>query len=402
MPSLVKRLSGRFSKKDVTVKDLKELSLKTYREQAVWFMNAFWNSKGDGPAAGPVFKNNAKAAEMVWAYAAECIALDPKGEEGCEIDEVLAHRLLEKLESALTVVEMREVMRKVDVDFNKYCSLTEFLLYKFGVEWKTLVGAKLEQGEEMKEILDEAQAMLEAAQAALKECQEKAAAAARAENLAVAEEKKAEALELECTEKEVVFAEAEAKAQAAEDIENEEEAKVAAVVKELKDEEEAHATALTTLTATSKRESVGIVKRGKAKNELAQLQATETTGLRRARLNTEAALRRQKKATKIAAAARAKAQQARKPFLEAKKAAIAAREAATAATEKAKEARAEADAAVESSVLLFKEAQESLEAMKKEFAETGQGRFWWMDRELTEAKKYMSKKQLAALAKAGK
>jgi hypothetical protein len=34
MSALVKRLSGRFSKKDVTVKDLKELSCKTYREQA--------------------------------------------------------------------------------------------------------------------------------------------------------------------------------------------------------------------------------------------------------------------------------------------------------------------------------------------------------------------------------
>ena len=39
-----------------------------------------------------------------------------------------------------------------------------------------------------------------------------------------------------------------------------------------------------------------------------------------------------------------------------------------------------------------------LEKVKLEVSAAGKGKLWWMDRELTERKKYMSQAQLARLA----
>ena len=105
---------------------LKALNAKTYKEQAIWFLNAFWK-------AGPNFEENPEEAEAVWTYVAKCVELDRRGEEGNELDEFQAHQLLEKLETALTVKDMRKVLTAADVDFNKYVSLCEFLIYKYNV-----------------------------------------------------------------------------------------------------------------------------------------------------------------------------------------------------------------------------------------------------------------------------
>ena len=46
-----------------------------------------------------------------------------RGAEGCELDEMTAHRFLENFEETLTVREMREVLREIDI-----VSLIEFVL----------------------------------------------------------------------------------------------------------------------------------------------------------------------------------------------------------------------------------------------------------------------------------
>ena len=69
-----------------------------------------------------------------------------------------AHRLIEKCDSALTVQKMRQVLKEIDVDFNKMVSLSEFMIYKFGVDWHLLVNAP--QGCDMGAI-NEAQAGLD-------------------------------------------------------------------------------------------------------------------------------------------------------------------------------------------------------------------------------------------------
>jgi len=399
------------SGKRLDLSKLKEIGQRTYKEQAIWFLNAFWANPS---AKEPRFADGMDDPEIVWNYFRMCVELDPNGEEGKELDEVLAHRLLEKLEKALTVVEMREVMRKVDVDFNKYVSLLEFCVYKFKADWRVMVGkdgVEAQGGPEMTQQMNEIQALVDEASAQLAECQRLAAEALEAERHAREEEKHAVAEEARAVEAEAaardaeeVFIQAEAEAQAAEDEQRAEEEKVATAVADLKAMEQAHEDRLVYLEGQSKRTSVGIVKRGKAASEFHQLRATETVGMREARINMEAALRRQKKVTELAALARARAQAARAPFKKATEEAEAARKDAeearanaTAAAEEAEAARKEADEAVETSMAAYREAEAALDEFREKFKTVNQGRIWWMDRELEFAKQFMSKRQLQAL-----
>jgi len=130
-----------------------------YKEQAIWFLNAFW-------IQGPKFGSNPELAEEVWKFHKTCVELDKdRKEEGNELNEFDAHRLIEKCDSALTVQEMRRVLKEIDVDFNKMVSLTEFMIYKFGVDWHVLVNAP--QGCDMGAI-NQAQAGLDNANRLLK------------------------------------------------------------------------------------------------------------------------------------------------------------------------------------------------------------------------------------------
>jgi hypothetical protein len=416
----VKRLSKRLSgikpaSKEAKSKDagalgkLRALSALPYREQAIWFLNAFWANE-DYPALS--FKRDAAARETVWRYASKCAALDPSGASGCAVDEVVAHRVMEAMEKTLTVLEMREQLRKVDVDLNKRVSLLEFLLLKFDADWLVLANASKENGAEMDKVLGETQRLVEAAQAQLVACQALAEEAGAAElaaqrgaAAALGEETAARASEADAHAKEAVLARAEEEAHAAEADQRGEEAKVAASVAAIAAEEQAWADRAAHLEKQSQRGSVGVVHRGKAQNELMQHRATETVGIREAKSSQEAALRRQQKAVQRSARARDEAARARKPLLDAKNAAVASRQAAEASRAAAQASAAAAEAArndaqraVGSSLAAFNDAEASLAKIKAKFADSNQGRFWFMDRELEHAKSFMSRAQLAALS----
>lgn len=113
--------------------------------------------------------------------------------------------------------------------------------------------------------------------------------------------------------------------------------------------------------------------------------------LRRTKIGLEAALRRVTKALKVAAGESMKASFARKTAHESKVAA----EAAIVASE---EAAAASEAAVVSAESAMSEAVGFLEYCKANCIGSEEGSFWWMDRELEEAKKYMPKSKLAKLA----
>lgn len=129
---------------------LKALSALPYKEQAIVFLNAFWTRT-------LCLKDHPEQREQIWSFKERCVKLDKRGEQGFELDEFNAHRLLEATEGALTVQEMRRVLSEVrrsvgpacrprrcayawwvvgclftqiDADFNKHVSLTEFLVYK--------------------------------------------------------------------------------------------------------------------------------------------------------------------------------------------------------------------------------------------------------------------------------
>ncbi len=85
---------------------LNELCKLTYKEQGVWFLNAFWEQGipgGNGIADG---------AERIWAYVNKCTSIDKAKGAGSALDELEAHRFLEAFDEAHTVLEMRAQLRK--------------------------------------------------------------------------------------------------------------------------------------------------------------------------------------------------------------------------------------------------------------------------------------------------
>lgn len=109
-----------------------------------------------------------------------------------------------------------------------------------------------------------------------------------------------------------------------------------------------------------KSEEGGVVSRNKAKAELAQHLAEDPLPLRRAKITTEAAVKKAERTAQAAAEA------------------VVAAEAARAAAEKS----------LEEAVEKVKEAEAYLQEVKSKPG-SAQGALWWIDRELYEQKKYM-------------
>eukprot|EP00924_Labyrinthula_sp_SR-Ha-C_P013450 augustus_masked-scaffold_5-processed-gene-2.6-mRNA-1 protein AED:0.08 eAED:0.08 QI:0/-1/0/1/-1/1/1/0/321 len=248
---------------------LKSLSSKNYKEQAVWFLNAYW-------AKTPKLSEDPQAREAIWLYTHTCEELDPRKEEGNELDELSAHRLLEKIDAALTVKDMREKFREIDIDWNKKVSLTEFLVYKFGVDWTYLVKAPQATGEFL--------AQLQAAEAQVRKVEQ-----------AIVEAKETEK-DARNLEKEMLKAKKQAEL----------------ALEEVKREEEAFEKEKADLKAISEDQNLGIVKRNKAKNELFQLQAANPLPLQTALVSQEAALRKADKAKAAAEEGRRLAEESTK------------------------------------------------------------------------------------------
>jgi len=232
---------------------LKELVAKTHKEQAIWFLNAFWNKASMD-----------KEAEKVWKYSAKFVELDlQKHETGSTLDELNAHRFLEGFKETMTVIEMRDAWRKTGAippqGKPKDFPITHFLLAHFKTDWHALVNAS--QGDNAEEIA-RCQRLMKEIQDSIPELQ-KAEAEARA---ASAEQKKQQKI-------------------------------------------------VDDRTAELQRKSNegGAVAQNKAKAELAQHLATDPLPLSRAKITAEAAA---KKAEKAVANAKAKVDEIEKQLKE--------------------------------------------------------------------------------------
>merc|ERR1712232_879307 len=307
---------------------LHEVCNKTYKEQAVWFLNCFWEDFAE------------KEAETLWKYVEKNAELDLENHgEGCALDEMKAHVFLEKFDETLTVREMRAKLRSTgaigESERPKNVPLTHYLLYKYNVDWRTLIDETL-QGDNQEE-MEKAEAMLAEVTAAFKESEARAAEARSALNAAVSAENAAKAREAEAVESEnqAIARENEAKASEAEAkkreaeandfaaksaekeavakkdadaaVEKENEAKAAqseleAALAELKAQEKAYNDKK--LDLEKKSQEGGVVSRNKAANELAQHLAEDPLPLRRAKITAEAAVKRAEKTSKAAADAR--------------------------------------------------------------------------------------------------
>jgi len=270
---------------------LNDLCSKNYKEQSVWFLNAFWD------------KLQEKEAENLWKFHHKFADLDQaKGKSGNELDELNAHRFLEAFDNTHTVKDLRDKLRSkgaLKEGIAKYVPITHYLAVHYDIDWHRLVNAA--QGDNAAELI-EAQRRLDGAVHACEEA--------------------------ERTEKDAKAREAEARS----------------AQKELDAQQAAYDNKTQNLTAAS--ETGGLVSRNKAKNELAQHLAEDPLPLRRARITQEAAVKK-----------------------------------ATDARQKAEAALAEARAKVA-------EAESYLEELRMRSG-SGQGSVWWMQRELTEVKKYL-------------
>ena len=98
---------------------LVDLGNKTYKEQAVWFLNAFWKQQGDSNAE-TLWKNVHLMAELDTA----------KKAQGCAVDEFMAHHFLEKNNETLTVQQMRENLRQVGIEKVKLVPFIHYLIFR--------------------------------------------------------------------------------------------------------------------------------------------------------------------------------------------------------------------------------------------------------------------------------
>eukprot|EP01094_Clydonella_sp_ATCC50884_P027026 TRINITY_DN75_c0_g2_i5.p1 TRINITY_DN75_c0_g2~~TRINITY_DN75_c0_g2_i5.p1 ORF type:complete len:450 (+),score=206.45 TRINITY_DN75_c0_g2_i5:134-1351(+) len=383
---------------------LTQLCAKSYKAQAIWFLNAFWEENGE------------QIAERLWEYVIKCGELDiQKHGDGNGLDEMQAHVFLESFNETLTVRELRTSLRSTgaigEKERPKLVPITHYLLFKWNADWHVLVNAS--QGDNKAE-LEEAQRLLDECAAKFQESEARASEARTALNAAISSENAAKAREDEAkaAEADAIAKEASAKAAEAEAVQREAEAREAEApfkaatdelekaLADVKAEEDAYNGKID--DCKRRAETGGVVQRNKAKNELAQLEGEDPLPLRRAKITLEAAKKKADKARAPFEAATAEAESARAAATASAQAASASRAEATAAAEQASEARAAAQAARQRSEeaaaaaaealaqaeAAMKEAEDYLEEVKAKPG-VAYGAIWWMERELHEQKKFM-------------
>lgn len=239
--------------------DFLKLTRFKYSDQAKWYLNGFWLEGGQ------------EQAETIWNFTGGFIKFDEKKEKGNELDEFWSHKFLESIGETLTVLELREKLKKIDLDANGKMALLEFLAFYFGKTVRQVVEAP--QGQNAAEI-QKASEKLEAVQVALVDQQAALVTQKTAEDTV----KKAEA-----------------------------ELKVA--VDDLRNQEDTYRNQINTLEGKINDTNASTVSKNKAAAELAQLKNEDPLPLRKAKITQEAALRKVEKERKAAENARVSLEQ---------------------------------------------------------------------------------------------
>lgn len=357
-----------------------KLTSMNYIEQSKWFLNGFWDQGAKDEC------------ENVWKCTQKFIELDEKKKkEGNELDEFCSHKFLESLGETLTVLQLRDKLKKIDMDANGRMALLEYLAFKYSKTVRQVIDAP--QGTAKKEELDEAQQKLQACTDAYAEVQtqldqqtkalEEQKVAEEAARKALADQKQAEDIAKKALESQ----------KKAEDVVRAAENELKAAVDDLTSQEDNYKNQIANLEAKSKDSSASKVAQSKAANELAQIkQEYPSLSLRKAKITQEAALRKVEKERKAAevvtAAAQAKADEAN--------AATKVAEAKTQEAEEKTQALEEQKKRVEESFVEAEarvaEAMAFLEEVKKKGG-VAHGAIWWMEREFKEAQKYLPKRK---------
>jgi len=312
---------------------LLELTRRKYSEQAIWFLNGFWTEGAE------------EQAENIWKYTDRFIALDEKKKEGNELDEFFSHKFLESFGETLTVLNLREKLRQIDLDCNGKMSLMEYLMFRYAKKIPEVLNAP--QGDPRE--IEKAQREFRQVQSALDDLQKQ-----------LQQQKSAQ--------EEVHRRLTEQKKKLAQQKEAEEEQSLA--VKDLKHQEDTFNRTIEELNRKAEH-SESLVAKSKAKQELAQLKQENPLPLRKAKITAEAALRKVEKQRKETEAAAIELENAKRDV-----------EAATKRVEKA----------VAETEEKFREAEAYLEEVKRKGG-VANGAIFWMQRELQEAKKYLPQRK---------
>ena len=362
-----------------TLEKFRKITAMTYKEQAVFYLNAFWK---DGAEA---------EAESVWKTMHDFIAVDhAKGKNGNQLDEVLSHHYLQKVGRTLTAIELRQELRKIDLDANGEMALAEYLIFRAGQtgtprEVIALINNP-QGGEANPEELVAAQNQLDALTKAFEELQvqldqqkELEAASRKASADAVKVEAAAVAAER-------VAKDAEAQVRAAEQLVRDAEAEAVAVDAALKAEQDAYTGEMARLEAITKDDSAGIVKRNTAVQDLARMKGADPLPLQRAKINQEAQVRKVQRARKAAEEKTAEAAEKTAEAVAQREHAVQARHAAEAAAAAAEEQTKAVEAQLAAVQAQTAEAEKKLEELKSQ-AGVPHGAIWWMEREILEKKR---------------
>jgi len=157
------------------VEQFKTVTSKNHKDQAIYFLNAFWEEHG-------------KEAEDVWKWTQKFIELekdkwntdhkdekDKKYTPGTDLDEVLARKVLESFGETMTAIAFREKIKALDIDNNKRIGVIEFCLHKFKCDVKDLLSEKRLVNQGVPQELTDAQHALEEARAELDKVEAKKA-----------------------------------------------------------------------------------------------------------------------------------------------------------------------------------------------------------------------------------
>jgi hypothetical protein len=180
---------------------IKSVTAMNYRDQAIWYLNAFWSD------AKPAETEAETVFQLITAFTKEDHV---KGKNGCELNPIQAFNVLQKRNQTLTALELKAQLRKVDIDANGEMALCEYLL--FINERDPVAFVTNPQGQIDLVKLKALEKQMEELDALMAELQVKEAAAVAAEQ--ASKQAEADAIEQE------------AKAKAAEQVALDEEAKV--------------------------------------------------------------------------------------------------------------------------------------------------------------------------------
>jgi hypothetical protein len=381
-----KECHGSDGRDDINLKKLYSIAKKSYRDQAIWFLDSFTKCHHDLHSSEIVFKIHKKCLE--YNNDGDDNDKDNVKKEGKIrlINEIDSHHILEFIGKPVTQSAFRNYFLKIDPTFKVTMAIPLVILFffYFDVDWKKLIvntsqthydGIEIDNA---KEALYRAQNKL---QSTINAEQKSTQEAKEADDAMYNSQKQQDILSkaiIDCRIEEEGFAKT--KKQAEDSLEY--------VMKQESDTKEKKQS----LEQIINNESNGIVTRNKAKAELQIIEHEDPLPLRKARIKNENAVKKLKISTNASKNARIAAENAKE---RAEKAMVDAK----LAKEKAVEAATNAEATISKA----REAIDYLKVLVDEMMENQiipWGSLFYIDREVREAEKFLPKEKLRRLKKA--